>query len=75
MLPHSKHVQTRTYGAAGRVTKQQNAGLPFRDVLATDIRDVRGLAGRQYNQGLRDLVQYYRDNFPGLIRKPPAITP
>ncbi len=43
--------------------------MAFRDVLARDIRDVRSIGGSQYNQGLRDLLNYYCTNFPELMRK------
>ena len=60
---------TRTYGSKGVGTLQSDAGLSFRDVLAKDIRDVRGIVGSKYNEGLRDLSDYYRRNFPDLMGK------
>jgi hypothetical protein len=68
-LPHAEHVLTRTYGARGAVTAAQEAGLPFRTVLGRDIKDVRSIVGRRYNEGLLDLIQYYRKNFPDLLDK------
>jgi hypothetical protein len=68
-LPHAEHVLTRTYGAAGRATARAEGGMPFRDVLARDFRDIRSNFGSRYNQGLRDVSTYYRDNFPQLIRR------
>jgi hypothetical protein len=62
-------VATRTYGSKGVGTLQADAGLSFRDVLAKDIRDVRSIVGPKYNQGLRDLTDYYRRTFPDLMRK------
>ncbi len=38
-------------------------------VLAKDIWDVRRIAGSRYNAGLRDLLGYYRQNFPHLMAK------
>ena len=70
-LPHKEHVLTRTYGVRGRTVVRTEARLPFRQVLARDIRDVRYIAGAQYNKGLRELIAYYRANFPELIQKPP----
>ena len=64
-----EHVQTRTYGWRGALTVQQDAGKPFRQILATDILDVRGIVGSRYNRGLLDLIKYYRDNFPWLMTK------
>jgi hypothetical protein len=43
--------------------------MSFRDVLARDMRDVRRIAGPKYDEGLRQLVQYYRQNFPELIAR------
>lgn len=70
-LPHEEHVLTRTYGARGRAIAGAEAGLPFRQVLARDMRDVRRIAGARYNRGLRALIAYYREHFPTLIHKPP----
>jgi hypothetical protein len=69
MLPEAEHMLTRTYGFRGAITAQQEAGMAFRDVLARDIRDVRSIGGTQYNQGLRDLLDYYRRSFPELVKK------
>lgn len=70
MLPQSDHILTRTYGFRGALTAQQDAGLAFRSVLANDVRDLRSISGSQYNQGIQDLLQYYRQNFPQLMAKP-----
>jgi len=69
MLTEAEHQLTRTYGFNGALTAQQEVGMTFRDVLARDIRDVRGLSGSQYNLGLRELLDYYRMNFPVLMMK------
>jgi len=37
-----------------------------------DIRDVRSIVGSKYNEGLQDLVNYYKTNFPDLIEKAPT---
>jgi RHS repeat-associated protein len=63
-----EHALTRTYGTLGRGTARTEAGLPFRDVLARDIRDVRQIVGPKYDNGLRQLLQYYYENHPELIR-------
>lgn len=70
VMPEAEHVLTRTYGYQGAMTARNEAGMAFRDVLARDIRDVRRIAGSEYNQGLRNLIDYYRTNFPSLIMKP-----
>ena len=67
VLPHAEHVLTRTYGVRGRVVARTEAHLPFRQVLARDIRAIRRIANRKYNKGLRDLITYYREHFPTLI--------
>jgi RHS repeat-associated protein len=69
VLSHAEHALTRTYGAAGRATLRAEKGMPFRDVLARDIRDIRANFGSKYDQGIRDLLTYYRDSFPNLIGK------
>jgi hypothetical protein len=66
---HSEHTQTRTFGWRGAQTAAQDAGRPFRDVLAADIRDVRSIVGSHYNKGLLALIDYYRTNFPHLMAK------
>jgi hypothetical protein len=66
-LPYEEHVLTRTYGVRGRVVARAEAHLPFRQVLALDIRDIRRIAGRKYNKGLRDLISYYREHFAALM--------
>jgi hypothetical protein len=71
VLPHEEHVLTRTYGVRGRVVARAEARLPFRQVLARDIRDIRRIADRKYNKGLCDLIMYYREHFPTLIYKQP----
>jgi hypothetical protein len=69
MMTHAEHAQTRTYFGRGAQTKAQDAGRPFRDVLAADIRDVRSIVGSRYNEGLRALIDYYRTNFSDLMTK------
>jgi hypothetical protein len=69
MLPEADHVMTRTYGFKGAITALQEKGMAFRGVLVRDILDVRSIAGSRYNQGLQDLLDYYRTNFPELMSK------
>jgi hypothetical protein len=70
VLPHAEHVLTRTYGTRGAILVEEEAGLPFRTVLARDIRDLRNIAGPRYNAGIRDLLDYYRGHYPELMAKP-----
>ncbi|MGI5413873.1 polymorphic toxin-type HINT domain-containing protein [Streptomyces chartreusis] len=66
VMKHADHALTRTYGPRGRATKAAEAGLPFRTVLARDIWDLRRIGQQQYgdpgyyNQGIQDLLAYYR---------------
>jgi hypothetical protein len=69
VLPHSEHIFTRTYGGRGGATLRAEQGMSFRGVLARDMRDIRQLFGPKYDQGLRDLLQYYRQNFPERMAK------
>ena len=70
-LPHEEHVLTRTYGVRGRAIARAEAGVPFRQVLTRDIRDVRRIAGGKYNKGLRELLAYSRENFSAFMDKSP----
>jgi hypothetical protein len=72
VMQQEEHLLTRTYGSKGRVTVREEAGMSFRDVLSRDIRDVRSVTGTKYNEGLLDLLDYYRTNFPELMAKPPS---
>jgi hypothetical protein len=71
VMAAEEHAATRTYGALGRATARSEAGVAFRDVLARDIRDVRRIVGSKYDEGLRDLLRYYREHFPELIARKP----
>jgi hypothetical protein len=69
VMTAEEHAMTRTYGALGRATARAEAGLSFREVLARDIRDVRRIVGAKYDEGIRELLRYYRQHFPELLRK------
>lgn len=70
-VPPDVHARTRTYRGRGRRTRSIDKTRPFRDVLADDLVDLRraGGGGRRYNRSARDIIDYYRKNFPDLIRK------
>jgi hypothetical protein len=70
VLARTEHVLTRTFGFRGGEVAAQEASTSFRTVLARDIRDLRSIVGAKYNEGIKNLVQYYRDQFPQLIGKP-----
>jgi hypothetical protein len=69
VMTQAEHELTRTYLGRGAATARAEAGMPFRRVLARDIRDVRGIVGSKYNEGLQELIQYYRETFPALVAK------
>lgn len=69
-MTQAEHELTRTYFSRGAITAEQDAGRAFRDVLTSDIRDVRAITGSRYNAGMHDLLDYYRGNFPELMAKP-----
>jgi hypothetical protein len=69
VMPTALHELTRTFGYKGAVTAMEDAGLRFRQILFKDIRDVRSIVGSSYNQGLRDVLRYYREHFPELMSK------
>ncbi|MDP2311520.1 MAG: SpvB/TcaC N-terminal domain-containing protein [Pseudomonadota bacterium] len=64
-----EHALTRTFAGRGAATARAEAGMSFRAVLARDIVDVRGIVGTKYNQGLLDVIAYYRTNYPGLMQR------
>jgi hypothetical protein len=69
VMTTAEHKLTRTYAARGARTARDEADFLFRDVLARDIRDVRNIDGSSYNKGLQDTLDYYRSNYPELMRK------
>jgi hypothetical protein len=66
----AEHMKTRTWGPSGKVTAKADAGVPFRDLLARDIRDFRQINGTKYDSGIRRMLEYYHSNFPALMAKP-----
>ena len=64
-----EHALTRTYKGRAVSALRADQGLSFRQVLAKDIMDVRNIVGSKYNGGLRGLIRYYRQNYPGLMSK------
>jgi len=68
-LTDLEHSFTRTFAGRGRVVANQERGMPFRTILARDIRDVRRITGSKYNQGLLELLDYYRANHSSLMLK------
>jgi hypothetical protein len=74
VLRQADHELTRTYFFRGAQLAKDEAALPFRVVLGRDIRDLRMIGtinGIDYDQGIRDLLAYYRREFPSLIERPP----
>jgi len=70
VMTTAEHAETRTFFSQGRITAIEDAGKSFRDVLAKDVQDVRSIVGNAYNQGLQDVLKYYRENFSSLMKKP-----
>jgi hypothetical protein len=68
-LPEIIHKLTRTFGSKGAATAIEDAGLSFRDVLAKDIADLKKIVGSAYNSGIKEMIDYYEENFPELIGK------
>lgn len=69
VLTAEEHALTRTFGFKGALTKAEDAASKFRDVLAKDIRDLRTIVGNKYNEGVKDMLRYYKENFPELMKK------
>ncbi len=70
VVTSAEHELTRTFGYKGAQTAIDEAGMSFRNVLARDLHDIRGIAGSRYNHGSLDLLDYDRANFPNLMSKP-----
>ncbi len=70
MIPHAEHVLTRTFGFRGAQLLSQESGTPFRTVLGRDIRDLRSIVGNKYDQGIIELLGYYRTRYPDLLSRP-----
>jgi hypothetical protein len=69
VLTTAEHEATRTFGLKGALTKTQDAALSFRKVLAKDLRDLRSIVGNRYNEGVKDMLKYYKEHFPELMMK------
>jgi hypothetical protein len=65
-MDEADHKLTRTYGRAGADVYAREKNLPFRNVLARDIWDLRQF-GDKYRQGSRDMIRWYRRHHPNLI--------
>jgi hypothetical protein len=68
-LHQIEHVLTRSFAGRGAALLRAERGLGFRPVLARDIRDIRRLFGARYDVGLRQLLDYYRQRFPDLMKR------
>jgi len=64
------HELTYNYGGLANGVKADiiNRGLTFRQALAESIWDYRGLVPDS-NESIRQLIQYWRDTYPGLMQK------
>lgn len=69
VMTTAEHAETRTFAFKGALTKTQDAALGFRDVLAKDIRDLRSIVGNRYNEGVKDMLKYYKEHFPELMKR------
>ena len=69
VLTTADHEATRTFGSKGAATKVEDAATSFRDVLAKDVKDVRSIVGSAFNEGLENVIKYYKEKFPDLIEK------
>lgn len=69
VMTQQEHALTRTFGPRGAQTAAADRGLSFRQALAQDVRDARRIVGTNYDNGIRELIGYYYDNFPNLMKK------
>lgn len=69
VMTTAEHKLTRTYAFKGGATKVEDAALHFRDVLTKDIRDLRSIVGSRYNEGVKEMLKYYKERFPELMMK------
>ncbi len=52
------HALTRSFAGRGNRTMRQDAGMPARDRMAHDIRDIRKQFGGKYDQGIHEMIDY-----------------
>jgi hypothetical protein len=69
VMGQAQHMLTRTYGFKGAITAVRDAALPFRDVLARDLWDLRSIDRGLWRDAITKIPAYYRQNFPGLMLK------
>jgi len=70
VMDQATHELTFNYGGRANGVKRfviEN-GLSFRDALAQSIRDYRSLVPDS-NGSMRQLLQYWRDTYPALMKK------
>lgn len=68
-LTNAEHAATRNFAGKGISVARADADLSFRQVLYLDIQDIRKIAGNKYNAGMKEIIEYYRKNFPELMKK------
>jgi hypothetical protein len=69
MLQKGEHALTRSYGPKGAVTKALERDLPFRNALARDLWDLRGISREMWRAGVKGVPAMYRELYPELIAK------
>ncbi len=72
VLTEPEHALTRTYFGKGRIVAREEADLPFNQTLQRDIDDLRRIAPNDpvIDRGIENLLQYYDDVAPHLLRGP-----
>ena len=70
VMTQADHELTRSFGSKGKQTAKEDAKAAFREVLAKDIRDVRKRFGSKYDKGIREMLDYYRQEHPAVMKKP-----
>ncbi len=72
VLIEPEHALTRTYFGKGRIVAREEADLPFNQTLQRDIDDLRRIAPNDpvIDRGIENLLQYYDDVAPHLLRGP-----
>jgi hypothetical protein len=73
-MPGGLHAKTRTFGGKGKRTARVDSGVPFREVLAKDLYDLRSITRNRrerilYNRSGLNLIRWYRQYYPQLMKK------
>jgi hypothetical protein len=63
-MDKADHIKTSSYGSSKEAGAYRNkiASLSPRDAMAQEIRDVRNVASNKYNQAIKEMLEYAKQN-------------